>query len=68
MVPLKAFNVKKYNNINAARIVVFGVSFGPAPWYGEDAYSGRMIKRGWFDGSIIYRSNPDQLINLTNQK
>lgn len=43
-----ALNVKKCNSINAGKIVLFGISYGPAPYYGEDAYSGRMIDKGWY--------------------
>jgi RHS repeat-associated protein len=42
-----ALQQNKYSKINAAKIVMFGVSYGPAPWYGEMNYSGRMIKMGW---------------------
>jgi RHS repeat-associated protein len=38
----------QYNKINAASIVLFGhPTFGPAPWYGEIDYTGRMVKEGW---------------------
>ena len=36
-------NQKKYSDFNAFRIVTFGTAFGPAPYFGEDEYSGRMI-------------------------
>jgi tryptophan synthase beta subunit len=29
---------------------VMGTSFGPAPWYGEIEYTGRMVKLGWNSG------------------
>lgn len=40
-------NQKKYSKFNASRIVTYGASFGPAPYFGEDEYSGRMILNGW---------------------
>lgn len=42
-----AYQQGKYTTTNAMKIVVFGTSYGPAPWFGEDAYSGRMVKKGW---------------------
>ncbi|RAJ83324.1 hypothetical protein CLV59_103288 [Chitinophaga dinghuensis] len=38
----------QYNKVNAAKIVLFGTSYGPTPWYGEQEYTGRMVKLGWF--------------------
>ncbi|MFB6454393.1 hypothetical protein ACE38W_03905 [Chitinophaga sp. Hz27] len=38
----------QYNKVNAGKIVLFGTSYGPAPWYGEQEYTGRMVKLGWF--------------------
>ena len=40
----------KYSKINAAKIVTFGTSYGPAPWYGEIEYTGREIERGFHRG------------------
>ena len=45
-----AYQQGKYTTTNAMKIVVFGTSYGPAPWFGEDAYSGRMVKKGWNSG------------------
>ena len=45
-----ALQVGQYNKTNAARIVSFGTAFGPAPWYGEIPYTGRMVKQGWVNG------------------
>ena len=37
-----------YNKLSAASIVTFGhPTYGPAPWYGEIEYTGRMVKNGW---------------------
>jgi RHS repeat-associated protein len=41
-----AYQVGKLSAFNAARIVTFGTSFGPAPYYGEQPYSGRRILQG----------------------
>ncbi|WP_240915171.1 RHS repeat-associated core domain-containing protein [Chitinophaga oryziterrae] len=60
-----ALNVGEFNKWNAFRIVTFGTSFGPAPWYGEDEYSGRQIQNGWQGGANLFKSNPDKRINLT---
>jgi hypothetical protein len=38
---------RKWNAWNAFSVVSFGTSFGEAPYYGEQEYSGRMILRGW---------------------
>ncbi|RFM25793.1 RHS repeat-associated core domain-containing protein [Deminuibacter soli] len=46
-----ALNQGKYNKVNAVKIFFWGVSYGPDPWYGEDEYSGRRIKEGWFRGT-----------------
>jgi RHS repeat-associated protein len=45
-----ALQVGQYNKTNAAKIVTFGTAFGPAPWYGEIPYTGRMVKQGWING------------------
>ncbi|NQX40647.1 RHS repeat-associated core domain-containing protein [Pedobacter steynii] len=42
-----ALQQRKYSFWNALRIVTFGTSFGSAPFYGEEEYSGRMILNGW---------------------
>jgi hypothetical protein len=42
-----ALQLGQYNKWNAFRITTFGTSFGPAPWYGEIEYTGRMVKLGW---------------------
>jgi hypothetical protein len=60
-----ALNVREFNKWNAFRIVTFGTSFGPAPWYGEDEYSGRQIQNGWQGGANVFKSNPDKRTNLT---
>ncbi|RBL88136.1 DUF6443 domain-containing protein [Chitinophaga flava] len=36
-----------YNKWNAAMILLFKVEYGPAPWFGEMEYTGRMVKKGW---------------------
>jgi hypothetical protein len=43
-----ALQVGAYNKWNAFRIVTFGTSFGPAPWYGEIEYTGRRVKEGYY--------------------
>jgi RHS repeat-associated protein len=42
-----AVHTGDFNKINAARIVLFGTSFGPPPWYGEIEYAGRRFSSGW---------------------
>ena len=42
-----ALNQNKYSTPNAIKIVMFGTSYGSAPYFGEDEYSGRMILKGW---------------------
>ncbi|RBL91427.1 hypothetical protein DF182_02055 [Chitinophaga flava] len=59
-----ALNVKQYNMRNASKILIFGTEFGPAPWYGEDEYSGRRIKQGWWGGVNVYRQNPDEILKV----
>lgn len=34
------------NKFNIARVLIYGASFGPAPYYGEEPYSGRRILEG----------------------
>ncbi len=41
-----AYQVGKLSGFNIARIITFGTSFGPAPYYGEENYSGRRILEG----------------------
>jgi len=42
-----ALQQKEYSVKNAIKIVMLGRQFGPAPYYGEMEYSGRMISLGW---------------------
>ena len=43
-----AYQQKKYQGDSTAYDIIFkGTTFGPAPYYGEEPYSGRMILRGW---------------------
>jgi hypothetical protein len=37
----------QFNRTNAAEILLFGRQFGPAPYYGEEGYSGRRILEGF---------------------
>ncbi len=46
-----ALQVGQFTKANAIRIITTGKAFGPAPWYGEEAYSGRRIKEGFDYGS-----------------
>jgi RHS repeat-associated protein len=40
-----------YNKWNAGLITLFGhPTFGPAPYYGEQNYTGRMVLQGWLNG------------------
>ncbi len=41
-----AYQVRQLSTINALKIVLRGVSFGPSPYYGEEEYSGRRIAEG----------------------
>jgi RHS repeat-associated protein len=41
-----AYQQKELSYVNAALIVTTGMSFGPAPYYGEETYSGRRIQEG----------------------
>lgn len=43
-----ALQQNKFNIVSAFNIITTGVSFGPAPYYGEINYTGRMTKRGWY--------------------
>ena len=45
-----AYQQKVLTKANIASILVFGTSFGPAPYYGEQNYSGRRIAEGIQDG------------------
>ena len=40
----------QYSKVNAARIIMFGTAFGPAPWYGEIEYTGRRVQEGFQRG------------------
>jgi len=42
-----ALHTENYNKVNAAKIIILGESYGPAPWYGEIEYTGRMSRAGW---------------------
>jgi hypothetical protein len=42
-----ALHQGQFNYVNAAKIVLFGKSYGPPPWYGEIGYAGRMFPMGW---------------------
>jgi len=41
-----AYQQGKLNYINIIRIITYGESYGPAPYYGEEEYSGRQIQIG----------------------
>ena len=41
-----AYQQRQLTKINIAKILTLGTSFGPAPYYGEETYSGRMILKG----------------------
>jgi len=41
-----AYQLKKLSAPNIAKILLLGTSFGPAPYYGEQEYSGRRILEG----------------------
>lgn len=41
-----AYQVGQLSKANILRILTFGTSFGPAPYYGEEEYSGRRILQG----------------------
>jgi hypothetical protein len=46
-----AYQKKMYKGKSTAFDIIFkGKTFGPAPYYGEEPYSGRMILRGWNNG------------------
>lgn len=42
-----AVHTGNWSKINAVKILLFGRSYGPPPWYGEIEYAGRRIKAGW---------------------
>ncbi len=42
-----ALQQKKYNIFSAAAILLFKIEYGPAPWFGEMNYTGRMVQKGW---------------------
>ncbi|GAA4779405.1 DUF6443 domain-containing protein [Olivibacter ginsenosidimutans] len=46
-----AYQVGAFSKINILRILMFGAAFGPAPYYGEEPYSGRRILEGIKAGS-----------------
>ena len=37
----------QYTKWNAAMMLLFKTEYGPAPWFGEMEYTGRMVKAGW---------------------
>ncbi|WP_158280864.1 RHS repeat domain-containing protein [Pararcticibacter amylolyticus] len=41
-----AYQVGEFTKWNIFRILTFGTAFGPAPYYGEETYSGRRILQG----------------------
>ena len=41
----------QFTKANAISIITTGKAFGPAPWYGEEGYSGRRIQEGFEYGS-----------------
>jgi len=45
-----ALQTGNFSTSNVAGIVLYGKSYGPAPYYGEQSYSGRMIINGWNRG------------------
>jgi hypothetical protein len=40
----------QYSKANAAKIIMFGTAYGPAPWYGEIEYTGRRVQEGFKRG------------------
>lgn len=46
-----ALHTGNWSNANAAGIILKGTSYGPAPYYGEIPYAGRMIEKGWNTGA-----------------
>ena len=45
-----ALQQKQYSKVNAAKIIMFGTAYGPAPWYGEIEYTGRRVQEGFKRG------------------
>jgi hypothetical protein len=41
-----AYQVGKLSPFNIFKILTYGASFGPSPYYGEEKYSGRRIQEG----------------------
>jgi hypothetical protein len=41
-----AYQQGELSAVNIAKILTYGASFGPAPYYGEQTYSGRRIQEG----------------------
>jgi len=41
-----AYQVGAFTKLNILRIVTLGTAFGPAPYYGEEPYSGRRVLQG----------------------
>ncbi|MBC7410092.1 MAG: RHS repeat-associated core domain-containing protein [Arcicella sp.] len=47
-----AYQAGELNDANIIRILTYGASFGPAPYYGEEDYSGRRILEGINAGNV----------------
>ena len=47
-----ALQTGNYDKWNAAKIVTYGKSYGPAPYYGEIEYTGRRVIEGWNSSQI----------------
>ncbi|WP_428331559.1 hypothetical protein [Mucilaginibacter sp.] len=46
-----ALQQSHYNKMNAGLMTLFcHPTFGPAPYYGEQDYTGRMVLQGWLNG------------------
>ena len=46
---------KQWTKINAGRVLFFGKTYGPAPWYGEIEYAGRINRMGYNYGYFYAR-------------
>jgi hypothetical protein len=42
-----ALHTGNWSNLNAVKVLIFGTSYGPSPYYGEIPFAGRMIQAGW---------------------
>jgi len=50
-----AYQVRQLTMANILRIITYGASFGPAPYYGEEPYSGRRILEGTNAGNKLLK-------------